>query len=376
MPPSDSEGRPSPAGSGCHLAITHFVKRYGEVHAADGIDLEVEPGHLLTLLGPSGCGKTTVLQAIAGFVDPDEGDISIDGTSLLPVPPEKRQAAMLFQQYALFPHLNVRDNIGFGLRMRGVPRSEISARVAEALGLVRIEGLADRFPRQLSGGQRQRVALARAVVTRPRVLLLDEPFAALDQNLRDDMQVELRKLQQALGITSLIVTHDQKEALILSDRIAVMNAGRIEQTGTPDEIYDRPRTQFTARFMGVENILPVSIEQATPKDIVANLAGARLTGLAAVTGLAAPGPGAAAELAIRAEAIELSAGPAGGESEIAGRIGFARRIGSSVRYEIEIARDLVVIVIQQRRGERTLAPGDPVALRFPPSRCTLLAPSS
>ncbi|MFI5011812.1 MAG: ABC transporter ATP-binding protein [Hyphomicrobiales bacterium] len=367
MQRSDSEAPQAKAGRGCQLTIAGFVKRFGDVRAADGIDLTVEPGHLLTLLGPSGCGKTTVLQAIAGFVDPDEGDIRIDGASLLPVLPERRETAMLFQQYALFPHLTVRDNIGFGLRMRGVPKQESAARILEALRLVQIEALADRFPRQLSGGQRQRVALARAVVTRPRILLLDEPFGALDQNLRDDMQVELRKLQQGLGITSLIVTHDQKEALILSDRIAVMNAGRIEQMGTPDEIYDRPCTQFVARFMGVENILPVAVARATSSETIASIAGVRVPGLAAIAGQPA-----SAELAIRAEAIEMRLGVASGDSEAAGSITFARRIGSSVRYEVVIAPDLVVVVIQPRRQELGLSPGQAVALRFPPSRCTLL----
>jgi ABC-type Fe3+/spermidine/putrescine transport system ATPase subunit len=371
MPPSGSEGSQTKTSRGCRLTITGFVKRFGDVRAADGIDVEVEPGHLLTFLGPSGCGKTTVLQAIAGFVDPDEGDIRIDGASLLPVPPERRETAMLFQQYALFPHLTVHDNIGFGLRMRGVPKPESIARVKDALRLVQIESLADRYPRQLSGGQRQRVALARAVVTRPRVLLLDEPFGALDQNLRDDMQVELRKLQQNLGITALIVTHDQKEALILSDRVAVMNAGRIEQIGAPDEIYDRPRTRFVARFMGVENILPVGVEQEASGGSIIRIAGTHIAGFAALDGRPT-----SAELAIRAEAIEMRAGAASGDEEIAGSVTFVRRIGSSIRYEIAVAPNLVVIVIQPRRQEREASPGEAVALRFPPSRCTLLATPS
>ena len=367
MRPSDNRVPLQKSGSGCRLTIDGFVKRYGDVRAADGIDVEVEPGHLLTLLGPSGCGKTTVLQAVAGFVDPDEGDIRIDGQTLLPVPPERRETAMLFQQYALFPHLTVRDNIGFGLRMRGVPRPESVARITEALRLVRIEALADRYPRQLSGGQRQRVALARAVVTRPRILLLDEPFGALDQNLRDDMQVELRKLQQELGITSLIVTHDQKEALVLSDRIAVMNAGRIEQIGTPDDIYDRPRTPFVARFMGVENVLPVAVQRAASGETMACLAGVPIA-----CGHRATSAPASAELAIRAEAIEMRTGNASGDDEAAGKVVFARRIGSQIRYEVSIAGDLVVVVIQPRRQGPEPSSGDTVALRFPASRCTLL----
>ncbi len=341
---------------GCRLEVCDLAKSYGSVTAADGVDLDLAPGELLTLLGPSGCGKTTVLQAIAGFVLPDRGDIRLDGASLLAVPPERRETAMLFQHYALFPHMNVRENVGFGPRMRGVPRAEAARSVAEALDLVRVPELAERYPRQLSGGQRQRVALARAVVTRPRVLLLDEPFGALDQNLRDDMQVELRKLQQRLGITTLIVTHDQKEALVLSDRIAVMRAGRVEQVGSPVEIYDRPRTRFVAQFMGVENILPAMLHG----DGSADIAGLR------VAGFAGAGP---AEVAIRAEAIALAAPVPGRPS---GMLTFSRVIGAAVRSEVA-APDGTVLTVVQPRGEADLPqPGEAVSIAVAAARCTLL----
>ena len=218
--------------------------------------------------------------SIAGFVQPSTGDIRIDGKSILQQPPEKRGTAMLFQQYALFPHMSVQDNVAFGLKMRGYTKQRIVSEVETALRITQVEGFADRYPSQLSSGQKQRVALARAIVTHPKVLLLDEPFGALDQNLRETMQVELRKLQQRLGITSVIVTHDQKEAILLSDMIAVMNAGRIEQIGPPIEIYDRPRTRFVASFTGVDNILPVSVLRRSGDHADVSLAEAMIQNLA------------------------------------------------------------------------------------------------
>jgi ABC-type Fe3+/spermidine/putrescine transport system ATPase subunit len=228
------------AGRTARLEVEGLVKAFGAVKAIDGVSLIVEPGEVLAVLGPSRCGKTTLLQSTAGFVTPDAGDIRVDGQSILGVPPERRRAAMVFQHYALFPHMSVRDNVGYGLRMTRTPKEEAAKRVEAALALVRIAALADRRPSQLSGGQRQRVALARAVVTNPRLLLLDEPLGALDRNLREEMQVELRKLQRNLGLTTVIVTHDQREAIVLSDRIALMKDGRIEQIGTPLEIHDSP----------------------------------------------------------------------------------------------------------------------------------------
>jgi putative spermidine/putrescine transport system ATP-binding protein/spermidine/putrescine transport system ATP-binding protein len=230
-------------------------KTFGSVVAVDNIDLEIRRGTIFSLLGPSGCGKTTTLRLIAGFERPDAGEVYIRGERVTSVPPYRRNFSMVFQSYALFPHLNVAENVAFGLRMRGMARADRRRAVTDALELVKLDTLADRYPRQLSGGQQQRVALARAIVVKPAVLLLDEPLGALDKMLREEMQIELRGLQQRLGITAVFVTHDQEEALTLSDRVAVMRNGVIEQTGAPREIYDRPRTEFVAGFLGASNFL-------------------------------------------------------------------------------------------------------------------------
>ncbi|MBV8167407.1 MAG: ABC transporter ATP-binding protein, partial [Alphaproteobacteria bacterium] len=243
------------AAAGSALQISGLQKRFGATTAVDGVGFAVPAGAILTLLGPSGCGKTTILRAIAGFVAPDAGRIEVGGVDITALAPEQRQTAMVFQNYALFPHMTVAQNVAFGLKMRRLGRAAIMPKVEAALALVRLGELAGRYPAELSGGQQQRCALARALVTEPRLLLLDEPFGALDQNLREAMQVELRKLQQRLGITTIVVTHDQQEALILSDLIAVMNAGRIEQLAPPIEVYDHPATRFVAGFMGTANVL-------------------------------------------------------------------------------------------------------------------------
>jgi spermidine/putrescine ABC transporter ATP-binding subunit len=237
------------------VRLERVRKRFGTVVAVDGLDIEIPHGTIFSLLGPSGCGKTTTLRLIAGFERPDAGDVYIRGERVTAIPPYRRNFSMVFQSYALFPHLSVAQNVAFGLRMRGVARSERAAAVNDALDLVKLRTLADRYPRQLSGGQQQRVALARAIVVKPAVLLLDEPLGALDKMLREEMQVELRTLQQALGITAVFVTHDQEEALTLSDRVAVMRDGIIEQIGAPREIYDRPRNEFVAGFLGASNFV-------------------------------------------------------------------------------------------------------------------------
>jgi len=231
------------------LRLSRLEKRYGANVAVAGIDLEVREGEFMTLLGPSGCGKTTTLGLIAGFFPPTAGDIFLGGKPVAGLPSFKRDIGVVFQDYALFPHMSVAENIGFGLRMRNLPKGQIDSRVSEALGLVQLGGLAERRPLQLSGGQRQRVALARALVIHPAVLLLDEPLSNLDLKLREEMRVEIAGLQRRLGITTVFVTHDQGEALVMSDRIAVMNAGRIEQVGAPAEIYERPATRFVAEFI-------------------------------------------------------------------------------------------------------------------------------
>jgi putative spermidine/putrescine transport system ATP-binding protein len=244
-----------PAKAHADLQLDGIAKRFGAVVAVHPLTLSVAAGTLIAVLGPSGCGKTTTLRMIAGFEAPDEGRIAIGGRDVTHLPPEKRGLGMVFQNYSLFPHRTVAENIAFGLRMHGVSRAERDRRVADMLSVVRLPDLADRYPAQLSGGQQQRVALARAMVVRPRVLLLDEPLGALDKNLRESMQFELRSLQQRLGVTTLLVTHDQEEALSMSDEVAVMSHGRVLQVGPPAEIYDRPATRFVSTFLGTSNIL-------------------------------------------------------------------------------------------------------------------------
>jgi len=236
------------------LELINLSKRYGEHTVVAGVTLDVADGEFLVLLGPSGCGKTTTLRMIAGFEEPDDGRITVGGEDVTHMPAHRRDMGMIFQSYALFPHRTVAENVAFGLRMRRLDKGEIQQRVGQALRQVALEGYEDRRPAQLSGGQQQRVALARAIVIRPRVLLCDEPLAALDRKLRQSMQFELKQLQQQLGVTLIFVTHDQEEAMTVSDRIAVMNAGRIDQVGSPSDIYNRPRTRFVSDFIGEINL--------------------------------------------------------------------------------------------------------------------------
>ncbi|WP_336991962.1 ABC transporter ATP-binding protein [Leucobacter sp. VD1] len=241
------------ATAGAELRLSGLVKRYGGAAAVQHVDLDVASGEFLTLLGPSGSGKTTTLSMVAGFTTPSEGSVVCDGAEITSVPPHKRGLGMVFQNYSLFPHLTVRENVEFPLRQRGVPKAERTARALAALELVELHTRAQAKPGQLSGGQQQRVALARALVFEPRLLLMDEPFGALDRALRERLQLELRRLHRELGITVVFVTHDQEEVLTLSDRIAVFNEGRIEQVGTPEELYEHPATLFVARFIGESN---------------------------------------------------------------------------------------------------------------------------
>jgi putative spermidine/putrescine transport system ATP-binding protein/spermidine/putrescine transport system ATP-binding protein len=249
------ESRQSPLENDIAVQFDSVVKRFGGVVALHSVSLSIRRGEFVTLLGPSGCGKTTLLNLVAGFFTPDGGRILVDDQLVNDQPTYKREIGMMFQNYALFPHMTVANNVGYGLKMRGVAKQEIASRVREALALVKLSGYEDRKPRQLSGGQQQRVALARALVINPRVLLLDEPFSALDKNLRGSMQVELREIQRKLGVTTIFVTHDQDEALSLSDRIAVMSEGRVHQVGRPEEIYGNPCDRFVASFIGDINVL-------------------------------------------------------------------------------------------------------------------------
>jgi spermidine/putrescine ABC transporter ATP-binding subunit len=269
----------------------------GKTRVVDRVDLVVQPGEFFALLGPSGCGKTTTLRMIAGFEVPDAGRILVGGEDVTDVPVHKRDMGMIFQSYALFPHRTVAENVAFGLRMRGLGKSEIKERVTQALRQVALDGYADRRPAQLSGGQQQRVALARAIVIRPRVLLCDEPLAALDRKLRQSMQMELKRLQQQLGVTLIFVTHDQEEAMTVSDRIAVMNAGRVEQIGSPNEIYNQPQTRFVSDFIGEINLFEGSWQK----------------GRFVSDGVTLPARGepqsGAGTIAIRPERVQLTDGP-------------------------------------------------------------------
>ena len=264
-------------GGDAAVRFDRVSKRFGPVIALHDVSLSIRRGEFMTLLGPSGCGKTTVLNLIAGFFSPDGGDIRIGGERVNDVPTYKREAGMMFQNYALFPHMTVAANIAYGLKARHMPGPEISRRVRDALSLVRLSGYEDRKPRELSGGQQQRVALARALVINPKVLLLDEPFSALDRNLRASMQVELREIQHKLGVTTVFVTHDQSEALSLSDRLAVMSEGRICQVGTPEEIYRRPRERFVASFVGDANVLRGRLDRIDGAQAIVAVGALRIT---------------------------------------------------------------------------------------------------
>ena len=309
--------KPTPA-TAMEAAITfdNITKRFGEVNALDNVSLAIVRGEFMTLLGPSGCGKTTLLKLAAGFLAPDDGTIAIDGKCVNDVPTYKREIGMMFQNYALFPHMSVADNIAYGLKTRHVPRHDIRKRVAEALTLVKLTGMDDRRPRQLSGGQQQRVALARALVINPTVLLLDEPFSALDKNLRASMQIELREIQRKLDLTTIFVTHDQSEALSMSDRVAVMSEGKVRQLGTPLEIYRKPTDRFVASFVGDTNCLRGELVDATAFEAVVALGDVQIK----VSGrhLSAAGSSASVDLFVRPEQLRI--GPAGGPGTMPGQI--------------------------------------------------------
>ena len=295
---------PGPADPAIAVRLDGISKRFGEVVALQEVSLQVRRGELMTLLGPSGCGKTTLLNLVAGFFAPDSGEIAIDGTRVTDLPTYRREIGMTFQNYALFPHMSVASNVGYGLRARRLDKTEVARRVAAALDLVKLTGLEDRKPRQLSGGQQQRVALARALVVRPKVLLLDEPFSALDRNLRGAMQVELREIQRKLDVTTIFVTHDQSEALSLSDRIAVMADGRIRQFGTPDDVYRRPADRFVASFVGDVNVLRARLER---RDGTATIVAVGTAHVKVPSGpLDGAAPGATVDLFVRPEDLRVA----------------------------------------------------------------------
>ena len=366
------KSEPGRIAGGRALWIGGLIKSYGPHRAVDDVSFEVPTGSLMTLLGPSGCGKTTILRAIAGFVAPDAGRIEVGGVDITGLPPEQRQTAMLFQNYALFPHMTVTQNVAFGLRMRHLPRDEIASRVEAALALVRLEAFAARYPAELSGGQQQRAALARALVIEPQLLLLDEPFGALDQNLREAMQVELRKLQQRLGITTILVTHDQQEALILSDLIAVMNAGKIEQLAPPIEVYDHPATRFVAGFMGAANLMTGTLVARDATGFTVGIGAGTLR----LPGAPPAGDNGEIALAVRPEAIGLDTATGADNDDTDGFVGavsFRTNLGSRLLYEIELTGGLKLNVEEQRQDKtRVRALGERVRLRLDPHHCTVL----
>lgn len=329
------------------VGIHDVVKRYGAQTVLDRCSLEAAEGEILTLLGPSGCGKTTLLRCIAGFITPDSGAIRIDSQDMAPVPVNRRPVGVVFQSYALFPHLTVARNVAYGLRMRGTPSADIARRVATALKTVSLTGFEERYPSQLSGGQQQRVAIARVLVLEPRVLLLDEPFNALDAKLRGAMQVELRHLIKQLGITAIFVTHDQEEAMTLSDRIAVMRAGRIEQLDRPDAIYDRPVSAYVADFIGASNSW--SADAAGGLVLLPD-------GQSAATQLSGP-----VRVMVRPHNLSVAKGArAGGWT---GTLRFRRHVGAMMEYEVALADGLSVraVALHAARDEQPQA-GDHVTV--------------
>jgi spermidine/putrescine transport system ATP-binding protein len=337
------------------VRLENVVKRFDDVVAVAGISLEIPRGSFFALLGPSGCGKTTTLRMIGGFEEPTEGRILLGDEDVVGLPPYKRDVNTVFQSYALFPHMSIEDNVGFGLERRRLAKAEVRARVGEMLELVGLAGFSKRKPKQLSGGQQQRVALARALVNHPRVLLLDEPLGALDLKLRKSMQLELKRIQHEIGITFVHVTHDQEEAMTMADQIAVMNHGRIEQLGAPAELYETPATAFVSGFLGVSNLLRGVVEgpDAVRLD-TGELVRAQVSGR---TGRVAAG--------VRPEKITIGSG--GGANELPGTISESAYIGVATQVVVRTTAGTVQVFAQNiDRGGRIPAPGENVILSWPP----------
>ncbi len=354
------------------LTIEGLTKRYGEVAAVDGVDLAVRHGEFLSLLGPSGCGKTTVLRVIAGLVEPDAGRIALGTEEITWTPVHRRNVGLVFQSYALFPHLTVFENVAFGLRRRGrLSEAEIRRRVERHLALVRLEGVAARAPRQLSGGQQQRVALARALVTEPALLLLDEPLSNLDALLRDEMRVELKRLQETLKITTVFVTHDQAEALALSDRVAVMSQGRIEQLGTPEAIYHRPASRFVATFIGRSSTFAGTVEGRRGTGLVVHLADGLEVEAAAAPGIA---PGDRVDVVLRQEAIRLVRAPTpGAANSVPATVVFVAFAGAASQYVVRLASGTEITVeAASSKGARPFERGAEVHAEWAPGDVIVL----
>lgn len=348
------------------IELRNVTKRYDRIVANDRIHLTIRRGELMTLLGPSGCGKTTALRCITGHNVPDEGQIFIDGQDVTNVPTHKRDLGMVFQNFALFPHMTVFDNVGFPLMIRGVSKNERRERVMEALRLIRMEEYESHYPRQISGGQQQRVGLARALVYRPKVLLLDEPLSNLDAKLREEMRFEIKDLQSRLGITAVYVTHDQEEALALSDRVAIMNKGRIQQVGSPAEIYDHPATKFVADFIGLSDFIPAEVLEIEDGRVAVHVRSEPLT-VPALEGLHV---GREVLIFIRPNNVELRL--AVGErrdNELPGIIRKATYLGDKVDYRVEV-HGLEVRV--QTHGGQRFDPGQDVYVHLPYDQCRII----
>ncbi|MDH3491162.1 MAG: ABC transporter ATP-binding protein [Gammaproteobacteria bacterium] len=359
------------------ISIRGVSKRFGSVQAVDNVDLDIERGEFFSVLGPSGCGKTTVLRMLAGFESPTEGEIYIDGQAMSAIPPHQRPVNMVFQNYAIFPHLNVRKNIAFGLRKLGLSRTEVDAKVEEMLDLIELSGYADRAPTELSGGERQRVALARALIKRPTVLLLDEPLGALDKKLREQMQLELRALQKSVGITFVFVTHDQEEALTLSDRIAVMAMGKVLQVATPTGLYEQPNCRFVADFIGTMNFFDGCLRSADNGTAIVD-AGPLGTIEVAINGLD-HAIGDDIMVAIRPEKLALCLeSPGDGTNVVQARMGPAAYLGDRSHYHVflEGREQPVAVAVQNVAGPsaESLSADQPVWLSFSSKSVVLLEP--
>jgi spermidine/putrescine transport system ATP-binding protein len=370
IPMNDNAIRKGANVSGGDVELVDLVKAFGSMRAVDQINLHIPGGEFFSLLGSSGCGKTTTLRMIAGFERPTSGQILLDGVDMTATAPHRRHVNTVFQNYALFPHLNVFDNVAFGLRRARVEKSEVNRRVQEALDLVQLTQFAKRKPAQMSGGQQQRVALARALVLKPSVLLLDEPLGALDARLRKQLQVELKTLQQQVGITFVYVTHDQEEALTMSDRIAIMSNGHIEQIASPKEMYEAPATVFVADFLGVSNLMEVS---AASGGNAAN--GTRIkVGQYELTAGHGQAPGGNTKATIRPERIRLeSAGAPGGENRIPGQVERWVYLGNAVQLIVKIDTGHTIQALMHNDGDEIpYAPGTPVQVHMPANALRVL----
>jgi iron(III) transport system ATP-binding protein len=351
------------------IRIQDVSKHFGATRAVDHVSLDIAAGEMFFLLGPSGCGKTTLLRILAGFVPPDAGDIFFDQQRITDLPPRSRDAGMVFQTYALWPHMTVVQNVAYGLHVRGLGRSEIQARVAKALKLVRMEGFEDRRPTQLSGGQQQRIALARALVIEPRVLLLDEPLSNLDARLRDEMREEIRRMHGETGLTMVYVTHDQKEALALADRLAVMENGRLVQVGRPLEVYHRPATRFVAGFLGDSNFIPGTVGAADGGTYSVETPLGLFHGIASGD---APAIGSKVLCSIRPAALELTAPPATATNQIAAEVEHISFLGELVHLRLRAADKTPLLMTSLPHAAARLKPGEAVMLTAAAEQVVLL----